>query len=594
MHTKILIISLLISLPTVGQQAELHLNLGHTSAITSLTFSADGQYLISSSNSGPFKFWSVSRGKLLATAPPGVSSAFRSFYLLEDDNTVIFSEGLREVIFGTRGAPRFWVWDIKSGGIQMIDARSQAMAAPIIVGGDNLGEYGKQLKKFLDARQGTNLDFSGFTPDGKFYFEQIENQLKFFRLFEKNPRFSAMYEGLGSTYAFSSNGKYIFNTRSGFDGPQENSYIWEVTSGQRLSTAPIPDGIFLSDITNDGQWALTVDLDGQFGLFNLKTGEITRDYNSNDGFNPNNIPVHAAAISPNGRIIARGEPDGAIVIHELRSGRVQMILKGFSHQMNALDVPDNNASIQIRDDKYRWWEWNLSTGLVQVHEEVISDEPKYPDLNLIGITDDQTMGIVSIKEKGLIMYDLKEGKEVKVLSNNPRFERAVFTPDHKKAFLISSPEPGGGKPVFGDNLFWDLEKRDTIFALRHFQSTQGVAISPDGNYLLMGGYDGDIYQYGLPGGELIHRYPAFNSPIVDLKFSNDGKKFITISRDIDGKAIIWDLATHSKIATLYILGEEDWVVINEDNLFDASPNALYILFYKVTFNEEVEMVDLEQ
>ena len=594
MRIKLLLWLLWVPLFTIGQKPEIQLNLGHTSEITSLTFSADGKYLISSSANDPFKCWSVSSGKLLATAPQGASSAYRSYYLLEDNNTVVFAEGLREVIFGGMGAPRFWVWNIQTGGVQSIDAGSQAVAAPIDFGRGNLGTVGKTLKKFLENRQGSNINFSGFTPDGKFYFEQVDNQLKYFRLFEARPQFSVVYQSLGSSYAFSNDGKYIFNTRSDFDGRQEKSFIWEVASGKRLTTAMVPDSLFLSDITNDGQWALTTSRTGQFGLFNLKTGKTTRNYNKNGAFNSNNIPVHAAAISPDGQLIARGQSDGAIVIQELKSGKVQTILKGYSHQMNAVDISKNTPSIKISDDEHRWWDWDLNTGLVSVKEKTTPEESKNPDLNLIGIAEDQTMGIITKEGKGLILYDLQQKSEIKVLSKNPYYDRAVFSPDNQKAFLVSSPQPGEGKPVYEDNLFIDLENGATLFALRHTQSYRGIAISPDGGSLLLGGYNGNIYQYDLSSGALLHHYLAFNSPIVDIKFSSNGEKFIAISKDAEGKAFIWDLATRSKIATLYILGKKDWVVMNEEGLFDASPNAMNILFYKVKFKEEVEIVDLEQ
>ena len=57
---------------------------------------------------------------------------------------------------------------------------------------------------------------------------------------------------------------------------------------------------------------------------------------------------------------------------------------------------------------------------------------------------------------------------------------------------------------------------------------------------------------------------------------------------------IWDLESKKEIATLVHVDSEDWIVLGPDGLFDASPNAMSLLYYTVETNGKQEIIELEQ
>ena len=80
-----------------------------------------------------------------------------------------------------------------------------------------------------------------------------------------------------------------------------------------------------------------------------------------------------------------------------------------------------------------------------------------------------------------------------------------------------------------------------------------------------------------------------------MVFSGQDKNTLAIhTRTPDGAVKLLDYQTKRVIATLYNLNTEDWVIIANNGLFDASPGAMNMLFYKIDYKGEIEILELEQ
>jgi hypothetical protein len=62
----------------------------------------------------------------------------------------------------------------------------------------------------------------------------------------------------------------------------------------------------------------------------------------------------------------------------------------------------------------------------------------------------------------------------------------------------------------------------------------------------------------------------------------------------DNATRIWKLGSGEQLATLYRFGTADWVVINPDGFFDASPGAIDELYFTLFDNNLWEVIELEQ
>ncbi|MBL7806523.1 MAG: caspase family protein [Saprospiraceae bacterium] len=87
---------------------------------------------------------------------------------------------------------------------------------------------------------------------------------------------------------------------------------------------------------------------------------------------------------------------------------------------------------------------------------------------------------------------------------------------------------------------------------------------------------------------LNHVLEGHNNQVLQLDFSADGRRLISVSRDKTVR--IWDLDTQNEIACIVHLNQHDWAVTTPSGLFDASPGAMELMYFLV--GEEV--IELEQ
>ena len=84
--------------------------------------------------------------------------------------------------------------------------------------------------------------------------------------------------------------------------------------------------------------------------------------------------------------------------------------------------------------------------------------------------------------------------------------------------------------------------------------------------------------------------------IVGLTFNDDYSRLYSTSYDNSVK--IWDVKTAKEITTLSVLGGKEWVVSGVNNLFDASAEAMKLMYYVVNdstdLDEPWKIIELEQ
>jgi hypothetical protein len=84
--------------------------------------------------------------------------------------------------------------------------------------------------------------------------------------------------------------------------------------------------------------------------------------------------------------------------------------------------------------------------------------------------------------------------------------------------------------------------------------------------------------------------------IVGITFNDDYSKLYSTSYDNSVK--IWDVKTAKEMTTLSVLGGKEWVASGKNNLFDASAEAMKLMYYVVNdtldLDEPYKIIELEQ
>ena len=122
---------------------------------------------------------------------------------------------------------------------------------------------------------------------------------------------------------------------------------------------------------------------------------------------------------------------------------------------------------------------------------------------------------------------------------------AVFTPDGQQLITASHD-----KTI----RVWDVNTGEPVRVLRtptgrgqigeHF----GVALSPDGKTVAVGGHHGRVFLIDLPSGHMLHFLVGHANNVNGLDFSPDGRRIATASADKTVR--IWDVATGKTVSTL--------------------------------------------
>ena len=120
----------------------------------------------------------------------------------------------------------------------------------------------------------------------------------------------------------------------------------------------------------------------------------------------------------------------------------------------------------------------------------------------------------------------------------------VFSSDGKQIFAA-----GGENGLFGEVRQWNVADGKLIHEFEgHRDAIYGLALSPDGKTLATGSYDQKIKLWKAERGEEIRTLSGHNGCVFDLAFRPDGK--ILASASADRTVKLWDVASGERRDTL--------------------------------------------
>lgn len=569
----------------------------HSGRIFSLAFSPDGKTLASGAWDKTIKLWDVEGQKEIRTFS-GHSDLVERVTFSPDGKTIASGSKDKSVK----------LWDVVSGN---------------------------EIKSF-SGHSASVLSVS-FSPDGKILATGSDDQtIKLWDVYaSKEIRTLTGHSYRVKSVTFSPDGKILASGSS-------NTIIklWDVASGKELRTfsgGNLLVSSFSVAFSPDGKAiASGSDCEAAIKLWDVESGKELRTLSGHVS------NIKEISFSPDGKILASGNADSTIKLWDLENNNALRILPGHPDVLTAGYSsgpwvgfsPDGKILASKTSRTIKLWEVASGKELSTVSGDFDSFRP------LIFSPDGRALASIST-EKTIKLWEVASGREVRTLSGHTsKVWTFSFCPDGKT--LASGSEDKTIK-------LWDVESGKELRTLTgHSDTVFDVTFSPDGSTLASQGAEKTVKLWEVESGKELKSLSLNPESAWALSFSTDGKTIAIGGRstvkiwDIESSKILetlnkfgraawrripklyprfyesenyrvlfserlvaeqdgrikitlFDKETMQEKATLVALDKTDWVVIDPDGRFDASPNAERLLHYVVSSKEYgYEVINLEQ
>ena len=457
--------------------------------VLAIAFSPDGSWVVAGVApwGNNLQIWEASTGKVVSTMSSFHKSGVWTVAFSPDGNWVAAGgcdkrSGMKTPCY--EGSAR--VWDSTTGeevallphagDVQTIEFSPDGK---LIASGGNDGlarvwQVNKNQEIAQLPHEGIILSVT-FSPDGNRVASAGSNAIiRMWNLSENgtNPRqISDDKAGYRSSVSFSPDGKWVASDRcdqrlSGFSIPicaSNKAHVWEVSTGQEVSSISHNDEISAIAFNPDGQWVASGGRDGVILIWQSSTGhEQTRLLHDEE--------VSSIVFSPDGNLIASGSADSTARIWNAKTGDELFRMR---HDDAITSIAFNPSGDQIltgsKDSTLRLW--NTFTGkeiTLMLHDAPVTSIAFSPDGKML----------LSGSEDGTArIWDAITGEEISRMVHSGKVNDVAFIPDSNWVVSISDDRTAR---------VWDAATGDEIVRVNHEYAVRVMAVSEDGKWIVTG------------------------------------------------------------------------------------------------------------
>jgi RNA polymerase sigma factor (sigma-70 family) len=504
-----------------------------------LMFSPDGRTLVCGGMNGTVRLWNVATGEeggaLVRPAPANAHSLVRPVAVFPDNRTIATADlNLR-----------LQLWDAATGKeLGPLDWLPQKLSAVAIAPTGNGGGVvataetdpptirlwqtpsGQELRQLRG--HGGEIDQFAFSADGRILAAgNADGVIDFWDVTTgANLRQVATDQRGFTSMAFSPHGRMLATWR------ESSIRLWEVATGaEQHPFAGHRSGVIAVAFGSDNQGLVSVGMDGTVRQWNAGAGESLGSWGASQ-----RKTETAAALSPDGRLLASGNMSGMIRVSDLTTGKEIRRWQGHRELIRCLSFAPDGQTLASGgvDQAVALWDPLLGREVNRFADPVRS----------LIFSPDGRLLVCGCKDGAILLRQTATGQIARRLQVAAHEVRALaFSPDGK---TLASAATAWGAPHPTRTLDSKVGRIDlwevATGQVRWHTTVSGpranvLAFAPDSRLLVWGGVDHQVRRWDVATGRELPVLTGHLGEIQSLTFSSDGT--LLASGSMDATVLIW-------------------------------------------------------
>jgi WD40 repeat protein len=248
--------------------------------------------------------------------------------------------------------------------------------------------------------------------------------------------------------------------------------------------------------------------------------------------------IEALAMNPDGSTLISGSCDNTIKIWDLKTGQLMRTLEGHKSILTCITLsPDGQTLASSSWDKTVKI-WDFHTGEIK-HSWKIYESEEYCIVDCSVISPDGKTLYTGTRYGSTYYWDVNSGKELGNLG---------ITSLGSTLLAMSADGRTLAGTYTGTLKVYDLPQNTRRFRVETGYDSPSLAISPDGETVFIGDYDGNVHLWDAHQGQELSTLGGHSGIVKAIGVSPDGK--MLASGDKQGGVKVWKLDSKTEFCTL--------------------------------------------